>query len=102
MSAQRFFDATLRSSLERIMTAYGLGFGDWKWRLATLPFAFGRLGVYSSGDVLNYAFLALRLQSVGLQTKLLRHTGIVVFGPIFDDALCVFNMSMETNLLSNP
>ncbi|GJR39354.1 hypothetical protein Tco_1215038 [Tanacetum coccineum] len=28
----------------------------------------------SFGDVLNYAFLASRLQSVGLQTKLLRHT----------------------------
>ncbi|GKC89036.1 hypothetical protein Tco_1149685 [Tanacetum coccineum] len=45
------------------------GFGDWKWR------------------------------SVGLQTKLLRHTGIVAFGPIFDDALSMFNTSMETNLL---
>ncbi|GJR39357.1 hypothetical protein Tco_1215041 [Tanacetum coccineum] len=28
----------------------------------------------SLGDVLNYAFLASRLQSAGLQTKLLRHT----------------------------
>ncbi|GKA50029.1 putative reverse transcriptase domain-containing protein [Tanacetum coccineum] len=53
-------------------------------------------------DVLNYAFLASRLQSVGLQTKLLRHTGIVSPGSIFDDALSVFNTSMETELLSNP
>nr|GEW64063.1 hypothetical protein [Tanacetum cinerariifolium] len=48
------------------------GFGDLQWRLATLPFAFGGLGVYSTGDVLNYVFLASRLQSAGLQTKLLR------------------------------
>ncbi|GKE90472.1 hypothetical protein Tco_1567947, partial [Tanacetum coccineum] len=40
--------------------------------------------------------------SAGLQTKLLRHTGIVSPGPIFDDALSVFNTSMETDLLSNP
>ncbi|GJV80376.1 putative reverse transcriptase domain-containing protein [Tanacetum coccineum] len=62
----------------------------------------GGLGVYSAGDVLNYAFLASRLQSVSLQTKLLRHTGIVSPGYIFDDALSVFNTSMETELLSNP
>ncbi|GKD43786.1 hypothetical protein Tco_1268431, partial [Tanacetum coccineum] len=75
------------------------GFGYWQWRLATLPFAFRRLRVYSAGDVLYYAFLASQLQSVGLQTKLIRHAGI---GPTFDDALCVFNTSMKTGLLSNP
>ncbi|GJU02808.1 reverse transcriptase domain-containing protein [Tanacetum coccineum] len=101
-SAQRSFDRALRSSLERIVTASGPGFGDWQWRLATLPFAFGGLGVYSAGDVLNYAFLASRLQSADLQTKLLRHTSIVSPGPIFDDALSVFNTSIETDLLSNP
>ncbi|GJZ43899.1 hypothetical protein Tco_0591154 [Tanacetum coccineum] len=101
-SAQRSFDVALRSSLERIVTSSGPGFGDWQWRLATLPFAFGGLGVYSAGDVLNYAFLASRLQSAGLQTKLLRHTGIVSSGPNFDDALRVFNTSLETDFLSNP
>ncbi|GJY06715.1 hypothetical protein Tco_0373769 [Tanacetum coccineum] len=101
-SAQRSFDVALRSSLERIVTASEPGFGDWQWRLATLPFAFGGLGVYSAGDVLNYAFLASRLQSASLQTKLLRHTGIVSPGPIFDDTLSVFNTTMETDFLSNP
>ncbi|XP_021728749.1 uncharacterized protein LOC110695831 [Chenopodium quinoa] len=43
-TAQRTFDGALRSSLERIVTASGLRFGDWQWRLATLPFAFGGLG----------------------------------------------------------
>ncbi|GKB51255.1 hypothetical protein Tco_0902008 [Tanacetum coccineum] len=59
------------------------------------------LSVYSASDVLNYTFLASRLQSVGLQTKLLWLTGIDSPGPIFDDALSVFNTSMETDLLSN-
>ncbi|GJX88357.1 hypothetical protein Tco_0340371, partial [Tanacetum coccineum] len=70
--------------------------------LATLLFAFWGLGIYSAGDVLNYAFLASRLQSDGLQTKLRRHTGIVSPRSIFDDALSVFNTSMGTDLLSNP
>ncbi|XP_071714679.1 uncharacterized protein [Rutidosis leptorrhynchoides] len=48
---------------------------DGSWRLATLPFSFGGLGVYSAGDVSHYAFLASRLQTAGLQTKLLRHAG---------------------------
>ncbi|GKA60100.1 hypothetical protein Tco_0759413 [Tanacetum coccineum] len=50
-SAQRSFDVALRSSLERIVTTSGPGFGDWQWRLAILPFAFGGLGVYSAGDM---------------------------------------------------
>ncbi|GJV55808.1 putative reverse transcriptase domain-containing protein [Tanacetum coccineum] len=92
----------LRSALERIVTASGPGFGDWQWRIATLPFAFGGLGIYSAGDVLNYAFIASRLQSATLQTKLLRDVGIVVPGSTFDDALCVFNNAMEIDFLSNP
>ncbi|GKA68097.1 hypothetical protein Tco_0768014, partial [Tanacetum coccineum] len=101
-SAQLSFDMALRSCLERIVTASGPGFGDWQWRLATLPFAFGGLGVYSAGDVLNYDFIALRLQSAALQTKLLRHVGIVTSGSTFDDALCVFNNAMEIDFLSVP
>ncbi|GJX61187.1 hypothetical protein Tco_0294087 [Tanacetum coccineum] len=78
------------------------GFGDWQWRLATLPFAIGGLSVYFKSNVLNYAFLASRLQSIGLQTKPLRHAGIGGSEAFFEDALCVFNMNMETDLLSNP
>ncbi|GJR97521.1 reverse transcriptase domain-containing protein [Tanacetum coccineum] len=100
-AAQLSFDMALRSALERIVTASGPGFGDWQWRLATLPFAFGGLGVYS-GDFLNYAFIASRLQSAALQTKLLRHVGLVAYGSTFDDALCIFNASMEIDFLGNP
>ncbi|GKE47265.1 hypothetical protein Tco_1478523 [Tanacetum coccineum] len=32
-------------------------------------------------------FLASRLQSASLETKLLRHSGIVAYGPAFDDSL---------------
>ncbi|GKE20431.1 hypothetical protein Tco_1431943 [Tanacetum coccineum] len=100
--AQHSFDAALRSSLERIVTAFGPGFGDWQWRLATLPFSYGGLGVYSAGDVLSYAFLASRIQYASLQTKLLRHSGIVSSRPAFDSALNAFNVKMEIDHLNNP
>ncbi|GJU69332.1 hypothetical protein Tco_1255591 [Tanacetum coccineum] len=45
---------------------------------------------------------SLECISAGLQTKLFKHTGIVSPGPIFDDALSVFNTSMKIDLLSNP
>ncbi|GKD03059.1 hypothetical protein Tco_1178033 [Tanacetum coccineum] len=78
-SAQLAFDMALRSALERIVMASEPGFGDWQWRLATLPFAFGGLG-----------------------TNLLRHVGIVTYGSTFDDALCMFNNAMEIDFLSTP
>ncbi|GJW33450.1 hypothetical protein Tco_0053482 [Tanacetum coccineum] len=53
-------------------------------------------------DVLTYALLASRLQTASLQTRLLRHFDIVTFGPTFDNALNVFNVKIETDLLSNP
>ncbi|GKA36384.1 hypothetical protein Tco_0722875 [Tanacetum coccineum] len=100
--ARRSFDAALRSSLEHIITASDPGFGDCQWRLSTLPFAFGGLGVYSISDVLSYAFIASRLEFAGLQSKLLRDSNIVTFGPAFDNALSTFNSKMEIDLLINP
>ncbi|GJU02865.1 putative reverse transcriptase domain-containing protein, partial [Tanacetum coccineum] len=44
----------------------------------------------------------LDIKSAGLQAKLLRVSSIVAFRPTFDNALCVFNTSKETDLLSNP
>nr|GFC81798.1 reverse transcriptase domain-containing protein [Tanacetum cinerariifolium] len=38
--AQCSLDAALCSALEHIATASGPRFGDWQWRLATLPFEF--------------------------------------------------------------
>nr|GEZ47737.1 hypothetical protein [Tanacetum cinerariifolium] len=52
--------------------------------------------------VLTYAFIASRLQCVALRIKLLRHVGIVAPGSTFDDALCMFNNSIEIDFLCNP
>ncbi|GKC57606.1 hypothetical protein Tco_1085204, partial [Tanacetum coccineum] len=87
--AQRSFDTALCCAQERIVTTSGPSFDDWQWGLATLPFTFGGCGVYYACYVLNYAFLASRLQSASLQTKLLRYFGIVTYGPTFDDASCM-------------
>ncbi|GJZ03736.1 putative reverse transcriptase domain-containing protein [Tanacetum coccineum] len=45
---------------------------------------------------------ALERISATLQTKLLRHVGIVTSGLTFDDALCMFNKAMEIDFLSTP
>ncbi|GKB08605.1 hypothetical protein Tco_0836917 [Tanacetum coccineum] len=63
----------LRACAERIITVSAPDFCDWQWRLSTLPFAFGGLGVYS-----------------------------VASRSTFDDAFCVFNTKMEIDILSNP
>nr|GEU98921.1 ABC transporter A family member 9-like [Tanacetum cinerariifolium] len=60
-----------------------------------------RLGIYSTVDALNYAFLASCLQSAALHAKLLQHVGIIAPGSTFDDALCVFNDSMKIDFLCN-
>nr|GEU82297.1 hypothetical protein [Tanacetum cinerariifolium] len=96
------FDVNLCSSLERTVTISGPRFVDWQWWLATLPFSFGGLGVYSTGDVLNYVFLTSRLQTTSLQTRLFQHYDIATFGPTFNNALNAFNVKIETNILSNP
>ncbi|GKB89853.1 hypothetical protein Tco_0962125 [Tanacetum coccineum] len=61
LEAQVEFDQALRASLEKIVTALGPEFGDWQWRLATLPIKLGGLGILSARDIIHYAFLASRL-----------------------------------------
>nr|GEZ78804.1 hypothetical protein [Tanacetum cinerariifolium] len=87
--------------MKRNVTTFEPGFNDLKWKLSTLNFTFGGHNVYSVGDILNCAFLASRLYSSALQTKLLQNTGIIDYGPTFDDDLCMFNTTMETEILSN-
>nr|GFA10645.1 pentatricopeptide repeat (PPR) superfamily protein [Tanacetum cinerariifolium] len=70
------FDQALCDSLEKVVTASRQGFGDWQWRLATLPIKLGGLGILSAGDIIQYAFLASRLQTNDLQAKIPMKTGI--------------------------
>ena len=67
-----------------------------------MPFSFGGLGVYTALDVLHYAFVASRLQSAGLQAKLLGPSGITSLGPIFYDARALFAETTDSDVLSNP
>ncbi|GJT44678.1 hypothetical protein Tco_0953393 [Tanacetum coccineum] len=76
-SAQLSFDMALRSALERIVTASGPGFGNWQWRLATLPFSFGGLGLSFFGMLALWVVLPLMMH------------------------MCGFNHDMKMDLLSN-
>ncbi|GJR33976.1 hypothetical protein Tco_1209660 [Tanacetum coccineum] len=77
LEAQVEFDPALRASLEKIVTALGLGFGDWQWRFATLLIKLGGLGILLAGDIISYAFLASRLKTSTLQAKIISKMGLV-------------------------
>ena len=98
--AQVQFDLALRASLEKIVTASGPGFGDWQWRLVTLPIKMGGLGIFAAGDVINYAFLASRLQTSSLQARILANSDLHSLGPTFERALCVFRVDCGSNAFS--
>nr|GEX39533.1 hypothetical protein [Tanacetum cinerariifolium] len=98
--AQDRFDEALRASLEKIVTASGSGFGDWQWRLATLPIKLGGLGIFLAGDIIQYTFLSSRLQTSALQSKILLKTSIVSQGSSFKHALDAFNTTCNVDVLS--
>ncbi|GKD76290.1 hypothetical protein Tco_1334572, partial [Tanacetum coccineum] len=82
----------LCSSLERIVTASGPGFGDWQWRLAILPFAFGGLGVYCAGNVLSYAFVALTFCEI-VAPKLMKKLADIYFMSVTQMVESTFSLS---------
>ncbi|KAI3721949.1 hypothetical protein L2E82_32969 [Cichorium intybus] len=74
--ASLFFDKGLRGSIEDIVVCGGPYFGDFQWRLVSLPIRFGGLGLYSASEASSYAFVASRAQSWALQDHILRNSGI--------------------------
>nr|GEZ43629.1 putative reverse transcriptase domain-containing protein [Tanacetum cinerariifolium] len=74
--AVSIFDNGLRRAIEAIVVCGGPFFGDFQWRLASLPIRFGGLGLCSAEDVSTYAFVASRAQSWCLQDHILEGCGI--------------------------
>ena len=71
-----FFKKGLRGSIEDIVVCGGPFFGDFQWRLVSLPIRFGGLGLYSAIEASSYAFVASRAQSWTLQDHILRDSDI--------------------------
>nr|GEV51999.1 hypothetical protein [Tanacetum cinerariifolium] len=84
---------------QKVVTASGPGFGDWQWRLATLPIKLGGLGILLAGDIIQYAFLVSRLQTRALQAKILMKIGIESNGSSFQHALDAFNTTCNVDVL---
>ena len=59
-----------------------------------------RLGIFSAGDVINYAFLVSRLQINSLQAKSLANSDLATLGMTFEHALGVFCVLCGSNALS--
>nr|GEV19097.1 epoxide hydrolase [Tanacetum cinerariifolium] len=98
--AQDQFEEALCASLEKIVTALGPEFGDWQWQLATLPIKLGGLRILSAGDIIQCAFLASRLQTSALQSKILLKTSIVSQDSSFKHALDAFNTTYNVDVFS--
>ncbi|KAL5730364.1 hypothetical protein ACHQM5_003194 [Ranunculus cassubicifolius] len=98
--AQSKFDDALRISLQRIVTSSGPGFGEWQWRLATLPVKRGGLRIYSASDALSYAFLASRLQTIELQSRIMGKGDVLDDSFSFTDAKDKFNTHCQANIPS--
>ena len=96
----KFISFALCASLEKIVTASVPRFGDWKWRLATLPIKMGVLGIFLAGDVIDYAFLASRLQIDSLQARILANSDLPSLGLTFERALGVFRVLCGSNAFS--
>ena len=90
--AQVQFDLALRDFLEKIVTASGPGFGDWQWRLATLPIKMGGLGIFSAGDLINYAFFTSRLQTSLLQARILANIDLHSLDRLLNGFLVSFGL----------
>jgi hypothetical protein len=81
------FDNGLREAIEGIVVCGGPFFGDFQWRMASLPMRLGGLGLLSARDVAVYAFVASRAQSWKLQDRILRDSGVVDLDPDYVQAL---------------
>ncbi|PWA75758.1 reverse transcriptase domain-containing protein [Artemisia annua] len=64
--AALLFDKGLREAIEELVVCGGPYFGDFQWRLASLPIRFGGLGLYSAVEASSQFLKFLDLARVAL------------------------------------
>nr|GFA80874.1 putative reverse transcriptase domain-containing protein [Tanacetum cinerariifolium] len=92
--AVSIFDNGLRRAIEAIVVCGSPFYGDFQWRLASLPIRFGGLGLCLAEDVFTYAFVASRAQCWSLQDHILQGCGIYEADSDYGYALDRVHMSL--------
>ncbi|MFS8030320.1 hypothetical protein Hanom_Chr17g01532621 [Helianthus anomalus] len=88
------FDNGPREAIEDIVVGGGPFFGDFQWRLASLPMRLGGLGLLSAREVGVYAFVASRAQSWELQDHISPNNGVIGLDQDYQQVLKRLNVSL--------
>jgi hypothetical protein len=69
-------EAFLKETLRSIVTCGGPGFGDFQFRLSTLPVCDSGLGIYNPADICEFAYISSVSQTKDLQDLILDNPNI--------------------------
>ncbi|MCH94764.1 hypothetical protein A2U01_0015729, partial [Trifolium medium] len=88
-------------AVEDIVVCEGPFFGDFQWRLASLPIMVGGLSLYSAVEAVSYAFVASRAQTWVLQDHILKDSEVCGMDSDFGRALDGLHEMIPSFDLSN-
>jgi len=95
------FDKELHGEFDDIVVGGCVFFGEFQWRLASLPIRFRGLGLYAAVEASSYPFVASMAQSWVPQDHILRDNEISGMDSDFDNVLdCVCGTTPDFDIRS--